>query len=168
MKLQKIKIPQLLFLLVMVLAISGCRSKKVTVDKKEETVNELHKKNIKTSETTKFETNILDWSKSGSIKITPKDTSRPSKIIYKGDTLSLDNATVEINSTEAQWKETTTGSANTTATSNSSEEKSSQSKVQQRDSKVTAASWGLNLGVIFGVIAGLILLYLFFTTKKYR
>lgn len=155
----------LAFLSITILMFAGCRTKKVTVDKKEKTVSELKKNDIKTSEASKIETDILHWNKSKSITISPKDIAKPAKIIYKGDTISLDNATVEINQAEAKKKQTSKGSTERSTTDNSTEEKSAHKKEKSKNSKVQAASWGINIALIVGIVVFLVLVFIHFKTK---
>ena len=148
-----------LMILATLFLFSGCRTKKTVLDKKEEKVSVLEKKDVVTSEKEDISTSTIDLSESKIWSFTPVDVQKPSKMIYKGDTLSFSNIKIDVNENQANTRTSTNTSREKNTTDKSSQELEAESKSKHRTNDVKSSSWGLNLGIIFGIIAALVLLY---------
>lgn len=151
----------------MILSVAiGCRSKKVVVDKKETSVNEITRKDFRTSESAKIQTETFILDETKSWQIMPVDSRISANVVYKGDTLQLSNAKLEVNTSHSQKRENQVKVVNKNSTDKSTGERQEESEEVHKDKNVRSTSWGLNLGIIFGVIAGLILLYFHFNRPR--
>ena len=148
-----------LMILTTVFLFSGCRTKKTVLDKNEEKVSVLEKKDIITSEKEDISTSTIDLSKSKSWSLTPLDSQKPSKVIYKGDTLSLSNAKLEVKENRNNTRTDSNLSREKKKEDKSSKKLEEKSESKQKTSDVRSASWGLNLGIIFGIVAAVVLFY---------
>lgn len=153
----------LCFVLLMMLMFAGCRSKKATLDKKQEKVIELEHKDIRKTETAKIETSILKITDETNFSIEPINGQNLSKVIYKGDTLSFQNAKIK-------YGKTSTSEDNSSITNNQKNEQdnsitktASESSEKNRTTKTKSSSWGMNLGIIFAFILIVIGGYMYFT-----
>ena len=153
-----------LIILATLFLFSGCRTKKSVQDKNEEKVSVLEQKDIVTSEKEDISTSTIDLSKTKSWSLTPLDSKIPSKVIYKGDTLSLSNVKLEVNENQNNSRTQTNTSREKKTADRSSKELEAESESKHKTNNVKSASWGLNLGIILGVVALGILVY--FNLKK--
>ena len=148
-----------LMILATLFLFSGCRTKKTVLDKQEEKVSVLEKKDVVTSENENISTSTIDLSKTKSWSLTPLDAQKTSKVIYKGDTLSFSNIKIDVNENQVNTRTNTNTSREKKTADKSSQEFEAESKSKHRTNNVKSSSWGLNLGIIFGIIAALVLLY---------
>ncbi len=153
-------------LIIAIVLLAGCRSKKATLDKKQEKVIELEHKDIKKTETSKIETSILKLIDETAFSIEPINGQNLSKVIYKGDTLSFQNAKIKYGKTSISEDNSSITNNQKNEQDNSIIKKESESSEKNRTSKVKSASWGLNLALIIGVVVLLFLVFLHFKTKN--
>jgi LPXTG-motif cell wall-anchored protein len=153
-----------LFFLVMILALlaSGCRSKKKLVEKKVEKVSVLEKKDIKSAESIKADVSIISVSRNKKIKISPEDPQLPSRVIFGKDTLSLNNAKVEIEDSSASEKK----EDKTESSSSSSDKSSSSASSETGEKKVDIEKTGVHSALIWGGLLLLLLVGAFFYFRK--
>jgi cobalamin biosynthesis Mg chelatase CobN len=147
----------------MVLIFAGCRSKKATLDKKQEKAIELVHNDIKKIETAKIETSILKITDETAFSIEPINGQNLSKVIYKGDTLSFLNAKIKYGKTNISEKASKIAETQKTEQDNSTSKKETESSEKHKAKQVKSSSWGVNIALIIGVI--LILLLIFFEYK---
>jgi len=106
----------LAILCLLILMFTGCKSKLKLVEKKQETVSVLEINDIKTSEQVKSDISTLLITNSHSLKATPIDKDRPMQFISGKDTVSVTNASIEIEaSASSESKEDKTVSEKSTS-----------------------------------------------------
>jgi len=150
-------------LIIAILLLSGCRSKKATLDKKQEKAIELVHNDIKKTETGKIETSILKITDETAFSIEPVNGQNLSKVIYKGDTLSFLNAKIKYGKTSISEDTSKIAETKKTKQDNSTSKKETESFEKHKAKQVKSSSWGVNIALIIGVI--LILLLIFFEYK---
>lgn len=149
------------YLIAILLVLSiGCRSKKAALEKKEKTLNELHQNDIKIDEQDIEVKEIIKISKSQNWSFEPADPSKASRVISDGDTLDFINTKIKIENSEARETEKQEKTSDRSLEDNSSKEIEISEKEKKKDKQTKSASWGLNLGLIFVIIAAGIMLYL--------
>jgi hypothetical protein len=158
------KYPLILILLICLLS-SGCRSKKAAMEKEERSLNELKQNRIDLKDKLDTKTEIFHISSLQSFSFEPEDSSQPSQIIYKNDTLNFKNARIRFDQQENSSLNRKQTSEETTKKDHSREESTETTKVRNRRTEVRAASWGLNFGIILGILVLIILGYLHYRTK---
>ncbi|WBL25124.1 hypothetical protein [Zunongwangia sp. HGR-M22] len=153
-------------IIVFIFFLVSCSSRKVGTHKKQESVSELQQNDIKTFENETIKSDILRISEKWDLNFNPRDPAKPMDIIHGQDTLSTTNADVTIS------KENTREQDNSVRESNresSDQSKSKKEKDVYEKGKITdrqSSSWGLNIGLIFGIIVAIILIFLHFKTKS--
>lgn len=156
----------LAFLTLMVLMFAGCRSKKATLDKKQEKAIELVHNDIKKTETAKIETSILKITDETAFSIEPINGQNLSKVIYKGDTLSFLNAKIKYGKTNISEDASQIAETQKTEQDNSTSKKETESSEKHKAKQVKSSSWGVNVGIIVGIIVLLILVFIYFKTSN--
>lgn len=156
----------LAFFSIMVLMFAGCRSKKSTVDKKKEKAIEITTNDIRTSNKVNIETSTFKVTQLKNLKLKSQDPEKPSKIIYKGDTLSFTNAEVDFSSGSTTEDNSSSSSEESGTEDNSTSKKKSDKSEVLKDKKTKSASWGLNLGIFLGIIVIIFLVYIHFKKPK--
>lgn len=151
----------LVFFSLMILMFASCRTKKTTVDKKLEKVSELKQNDIKTSESSRIETVTFKISSSQNFSVESLDPEKPSKIVKHEDGFSFQNAKINFSETDTSEDTATIATEGKSSQDGTRQESNSEASEVKKDKKVKSASWGLNLGIIFGIIAALILLYFY-------
>lgn len=155
-----------MFLALMVLMFAGCRSKKLTVDKKSESVSELKQNDIQTSEKSISGGNTLRLSDSREWSFEPEDSSQPSSVVYGTDTLRFINARIVVKKDQVKESSAETSEVEKTTKDKSTSEAILEKKEKLKDKKVKSASWGVNLGIIVGIITIVIALFVHYKTKR--
>jgi len=157
---------KLLFAILALTIFSACSSRKVETQKKVEKLSEITQNDIKTLDSEIFESTTISKLQEKNIKATPQDPEKPSKLSVTGNTVSWQNASLDITDKKENSANTTNGSKASSKEDNSKSNKDSTVKEKGKKSERESTSWGLNFGLIFGIIAGLILLFLYFKTRK--
>lgn len=152
----------LAFITLMTLMFTGCRTKKTVVDKKETIVNEITKNDIKTTEAAKIETSVFTITDSQSWSIIPLDNERQVTVIKGKDTLKFTGATVNFDNSKTETATNVLEQNSKDHSGNSSSSSSQKTTEKKKDQDVKSSSWGLNIGIILGLIAIVCLLYLHF------
>jgi Fe2+ transport system protein B len=152
--------------IIAIILLAGCRSKKATLDKKQEKAIELVHNDIKKIETAKIETSILKITDETAFSIEPLDAQNPSKVIYKGDTLSFQNAKINYGNTNISENSSKIAVTKKTEHDNSTSKKETQSSEKHKAKQVKSSSWGVNIGIIVGIVVLLFLIFLYFKTKR--
>ncbi|MFC6858217.1 hypothetical protein [Zunongwangia atlantica] len=145
--------------------LASCSSRKVETHKKQESVSELKQNDITTLENEKIKSDLFRVSESWNLNFSPRDPRDPINIIYGGDTLSVTNSDVSISKKETREED---HSIRETSRESSDQSKSEKEKDVSEKGKITdrqSSSWGLNIGLIFGIIVAIILIFLHFKTK---
>ena len=152
----------LLILLLSALALTSCRTKKTALEKEERSVSVLEQKDIEYSKQEKVERDILRVSDLKNISLTPEDPRDEMQIIVGKDTVKTTNA--RINFTHEKTRESDQSKIETSeqASDESSLEIEKTASSKKKDTQVKSASWGLNLGIILGVLALVVITYLDF------
>jgi cobalamin biosynthesis Mg chelatase CobN len=153
-------------LIIAILLLAGCRSKKATLDKKQEKAIELVHNDIKKTETGRIETSILKLTNSDNFSIEPINGQNLSKVIYKGDTLSFLNAKIKYGKTSISEDASQIAETQKTEQDNSTSKKETESSEKHKAKQVKSSSWGVNIGIIVGIIVLLILVFLYFKTSN--
>lgn len=153
-----------LFLLISVLVFSSCRTKKAAIDRQESSVSVIEQNDIVTTEKETIEAASFNLTNSTSWNIAPVNVQKPTKVIYKGDTLSFNNAKISFENTESEENTTTTTEKETRHKDESTKEIREESESKFKKKNVRSASWGLNLGVILGIVVIIIMGYFHFRT----
>jgi cobalamin biosynthesis Mg chelatase CobN len=144
---------------------SGCRSKKATLDKKQEKAIELVHNDIQKTETGKIETSILKLTNSDNFSIEPINGQNLSKVIYKGDTLSFLNAKIKYGKTSISEDTSKIAETQKTEQDNSTSKKETESSEKHKAKQVKSSSWGVNIALIIGVILILLLIFFYYKTR---
>lgn len=144
----------------------GCSSRKVEAQKQVKEVSEITQNDIKTEKSEILESQTISNIEEKNIKATSLDPEKPSSLNITGNTLSWRNASVDITDKKEAVINTTTGTTNTKEADKSKFTNKSKVKKKGKKTERKSSSWGANLALIFGVIAFLILLFLYFKTKK--
>lgn len=136
----------LAFICVMILMFVGCKSKLKLVEKKQETVSVLQSNDIKTAEEIKADVSTLLITNSQSFKATPIDKDRPMQFILGKDTVSVNNASIEIESRASSASKEDKTVSEKTKNDNSTTNTKSDTKEKTVDIKKTgthpAFIWG--------------------------
>lgn len=157
----------LAFFTIMALMFTGCRTKQSTVDKTKEKTIEINANDIKTSNKVNIETATYKVTQLKNLKLKSQDPEKPSKIIYKGDTLSFTNAEVDLSSDTTTEDNSSSSSEESGTEDNSTSSKEKNSSETLKDKKVQSASWGLNIGIFLGIIVIIVLVYFHFQKPKH-
>lgn len=151
-----------LLILLLAFSLSFCSTRKAEVQKKEETVSVLKQSDIAKTETEKIQADVLRISTRHDIHLAPLDPAKEMKLVYGNDTLVATNADINISTRKDSEKDNTQTHRESFETDKSSEAIKTQKKEKDRKTERKSASWGLNLGIIFGIVAALVLLYFHF------
>jgi len=157
---------KLLFAVLALMFFSACSSRKAETQKKVEKLSEITQNEIKTSDSEVFESTSISNIQEKNIKATPQDPEKPSSLNVTGNTVTWQNAALDITNKKENSTNTTNGSKASSKEDNSKSNKDSTVKEKGKKVERESISWGANLGIIFGIIAGLILLFLYFKTRK--
>ncbi len=152
------------FILMLAISVTGCRTKKSALEKDIKTVSELQQNDIKTLENTETTQQLLQISSLKSWSLEPQDPTHPSQIIYGKDTLHFKNARISFNKQEKSRLSNQATKQQHATQDRSKQETSSKHHKEKEDVKVQAASWGLNLGVFFGILVLIIIAYIHYRT----
>jgi len=155
----------ILYILLFSFLLLGCRTKKATLDKKQEKAIELVHNDIKKTETAKIETSILKITDETAFSIEPINGQNLSKVIYKGDTLSFLNAKIKYGKTNISEDASQIAETQKTEQDNSTSKKETESSEKHKTKEVKSSSWGVNIGIIVGIVVLLFLIFLYFKTK---
>ena len=142
----------LLLITFAALLLVGCRTKKSTLDKEQERVSFLKQNDVVISEKEKIQSSTVILNNSKSWSISPVDSQKATNVVYKGDTLSFLNAKLVVNATNNQETTTTNTEKEKEVEDKSFTESESSSSSKKKTKNVKSSSWGLNLGIIFGIV----------------
>ena len=156
----------LLFLGIMVLMFAGCRTKKSTVDRSTEKVNELKQNDIEISEKKVTTSNTLRLSDSREWSFEPVDPSEPSRVISGEDTTDFYNTRIVVKQDQVKESGSETSEVEKSERDKSSSESVSEKEEKHKKKNVKSASWGLNLGIIIGIVIIVIALFVYYKTKR--
>ena len=149
-------------ILIIVISLFGCSSRKVESHKKQESVSELRQNDIQELQTEKIKADILRVSENWDLNLRPEDPGKPMQVIYGEDTLTSTNANISLSQKKATEKDQSITDKKTEKSdqskSETEKEVSEKGKINDRQS----SSWGLNIGLIFGIIVAIILIFLHF------
>jgi outer membrane lipoprotein-sorting protein len=152
-------------ILLLILSIFACSTRKAEVHKKEESVSVLQQNEIQKTEFEKIKADVLKISKRQDIKLSPRDPDKEMRVVYGNDTLIATNADINISTRQEKEKD----KSKTEREIRESDQSSTHIEhTKQRKNKATerqSASWGLNLGIIFGIIVLIIGGYLYLKTR---
>jgi cobalamin biosynthesis Mg chelatase CobN len=155
-----------LILLFLAFSFLSCSTRKAEVQKKEESVSVLKQNDIKKTELEKIQADILTISSRQDINLSPRDPEKEMKIVYGNDTLVATNADINISSKQESEKDESQTTRDTSQSDKSSEASQTDKSEKLKNTDRQSASWGLNLGIIFGIIVIIIVGYIHFRTKK--
>lgn len=155
---------KLLILLLLFISFS-CSSRKAETKKKVEKLTEITQNDIKTEKLEIFESKTISSLQEKNIKATPKDPNKPSSLNVNGNTVNFQNASIELSDKKEDVSNTTKGTSSTKQEDKSSRTKDAVIKDKGKKIERKSASWGLNIGIILGIIVLIIVGYLYFKTK---
>lgn len=154
-----------LLLLFLALSMLSCSTRKAEVHKKEESVSVLQQNEIQKSETESIQADVLRISTRQEINLSPRDPGKEMKVVYGNDTLVATNADINISTRKDSEKDRTETNRQSSETDNSITSRETEKKEKDRATERQSASWGLNLGIIFGVIVLILVGYVHFRTR---
>lgn len=155
-----------LIFILMVIMFAGCRTKKTVVDKKETTVSEITKNDIKTTEAAQIETSVFTVTDSQKWSIIPLDKEKQVVVIKGKDTLKFTGATVNFDNSKTETATNILEQNSKDHWDNTTTSNSQKTTEKKKDQTVKSASWGLNLGIIFLLIALVCAGYLHFQKRS--
>jgi len=154
------------YILILIILFTGCRSKKVALEKQEKSVSEIVVNDIKKTETEIKEIATIQKIEFNKFTLTPVDNQKPSKVIINGDTIQHENSVLNFDNSKEENKILEKSKTDKSARDKSTADKNQSSKSKILNKDITSASWGLNFALIIGVLAALILIFLHFKTKN--
>ncbi len=154
-----------LVLLFLAFSFLSCSTRKSEVQKKEESVSVLKQNDIKKTELEKIQADIITISSRQDINLSPRDPEKEMKIVYGNDTLVATNADINISNRRDAEKDKSQTQREASETDKTSEASETDKSEKKRKTDRQSASWGLNLGIIFGIIVIIIVGYIHFRTK---
>jgi hypothetical protein len=157
---------KLIIILLALFLVSGCRSKKAAVVKKEESVSVLQQNDIRTSETEKIQTEVLKINDLKNLSLSPEDPDKELQVIFRGDTLKAKNANINFSHTKSSETDNSTVDRHKDKSDKSSTAFETDSSSKEKNVDVQSASWGTNIGFILAAVVGVILLFLYFKTRS--
>jgi len=166
MKFKDVIVGLKLMLLATFILLSGCRSRKVEEHKKVEKLSEIVQNDISLENEIQTNTKIEKIRNDVSFSVEPLDPEKPSRVSYNGDTLDLHNAKVVYGNSQESEKTDQDNKYSSTWTDYSSQKTESVKKDKDRKTEAESASWGLNIGIILGIVVALILIFIHIKTKR--
>jgi len=161
---------KIVVMLLVLLTFSSCSSRKAETQKKVEKLEELTQNDIKAEQSAAFESATISKLEEKKITATSKDPEKPSSLNITGNTVSWQNATVDFTNKKEDVSNTTTATANNKKEDNSKASKDAVIKDKSGNVERVGASWGANLGLIFGILFAIIVIgvivYLKMNTPK--
>ena len=157
---------KLLLIIFALILVSGCRTKKAAVTKKEESVSVLQQNDIRTSESEKIQTEVLKINDLKNLSLSPEDSEKELQVIFRGDTLKAKNANINFSHKKSSETDNSTVDRHKDKSDNSSTALTADSSFKEKDVDVQSASWGMNVGFILAAVVGVILLFLYFKTRS--
>jgi len=154
------------YILILIILFTGCRTKKVALEKQEQSVSEIVVNDIKKTETEIKEIATIQKIEFNKFTLTPVDSQKPSKVIINQDTIQYQNSILNFDNSKEENKILEKSKTDKSARDKSTADKNQSSKSKILNKDITSASWGLNLALILGVLSALILLFLHFKTKN--
>ncbi|MDN3595329.1 hypothetical protein [Zunongwangia endophytica] len=133
--------------------------------KKLESVSELRQNDIQELQTEKIKSDILRISENWDLNLKPEDPNKPMQVIYGNDTLNSTNANVSLSKNKETENAQSVTDKKTEKLDQSKSEKEKGSSEKGKSTDRQSPSWGLNIGLIFGIILSIILISLYFKTK---
>jgi hypothetical protein len=146
--------------------VSGCRSKKASITKKEESVSVIQQNDIQKSETAKVQKNVLRISDLKNLSLSPEDPEKELEVIFRGDTLKAKNASINFSHKQSSETDHSTAEHEKNESDNSLTDIDIDSDSKEKDVNVKSGSWGLNIGFILSAVVGVILLFVYFKTRS--
>jgi len=148
------------YILILIILFTGCRSKKVALEKQEKSVSEIVVKDIKKTQTEIKEIATIQKIEFNKFTLTPVDSQKPSKVIINGDTIQHENSVLNFDNSKEENKILEKSKTDKSETDKSTADKKEASKSKILNKDITSPSWGLNIGIILGILLLLILLYI--------
>jgi len=163
---KNIAMKKIILLLLISILFTGCRSKKVALEKQEKSVSEIVVNDIKKTETEIKEIATIQKIEFNKFTLTPVDNQKPSKVIINQDTIQYQNSVLNFDNSKEKKISLEKSKTVKSETDKSTADKNQSSKSKILNKDITSASWGLNFALILGVLAALILIFLHFKTKN--
>ena len=157
---KNIAMKKIILLLLLSILFTGCRTKKVALEKQEQSVSEIVLNDIKKTETEIKEIATIQKIEFNKFTLTPVDSQKPSKVIINQDTIQYQNSVLNFDNSKEEKISLEKSKTNKSATDKSTADKNQSSKSKILNKDITSASWGLNIGIILGILLLLILLYI--------
>jgi len=148
------------YILILIILFTGCRTKKVALEKQEKSVSEIVVNDIKKTETEIKEIATIQKIEFNKFTLTPVDSQKPSKVIINQDTIQYQNSILNFDNSKEENKILEKSKTDKSETDKSTADKKEASKSKILNKDITSPSWGLNIGIILGILLLLILLYI--------
>lgn len=150
---------------IAMMLMQSCGSRKVDLETQQKTVSELQQNDIKTNEKSIESSQLIRISSADQFTFESADPQKSSFVISGADTLEFKNAKIAINKTRSSEQSEATKTTEKNTEDHSGKKTESAEKKKTKKTESTSPSWGLNIGIIIGIIVLILLGYFHFQIK---